>query len=78
MKKSQLLVFVSIGFEIVGLILAAVYIGKYLDEKHQLNGLGTGGMVILALSGWLVRIIMMLKKIQDQDEKGQGTDQTEK
>lgn len=68
MNKNNLWAFVSIGFEIVGLILVAVYLGAYLDEKYQLKGLGTGGMVIVALTGWLVRIILMLKKIQSDEE----------
>jgi hypothetical protein len=63
------LVFSSIGFELVALILGCYYLGQMLDAKYQ-----TGGMIFVVSSfagliAWLIRVIWMVKKFQADDEK---------
>jgi len=61
--------FVGMGFEIVGLLLLGVWLGGFIDKKFALNGMGTAGMVILALVGWFIHLVQLLKKYQnDQDQ----------
>lgn len=67
MKKY--IIFASIGFELVGLILGCFYLGKYLDQKYQTNGLIFVGLVFASLIGWLWRVIWLLRRIQKSEEE---------
>ncbi|WP_374027771.1 AtpZ/AtpI family protein [Bdellovibrio bacteriovorus] len=67
MKKY--IIFASIGFELVGLILGCFYLGQYLDQKYQTKGLIFAVLSLASLVGWLVRVIWLLNRIQKQDEK---------
>lgn len=65
------LVFGSMGFELVGLILGAYYIGGYFDRKY-----GTDGVIFVVLSfvgliGWLIQIILLLQKFAKEDEQAE-------
>ncbi|MEN0058795.1 MAG: AtpZ/AtpI family protein [Bdellovibrio sp.] len=63
------IIFASIGFELVGLILGCFYLGQYLDEKYQTKGLIFVGLVFAALIGWLWRVIWLLRRMQKLDEE---------
>ncbi len=63
------IIFASIGFELVGLIIGCFYLGQLLDKKYQTNGLIFVGLTFASLIGWLWRVIWMLRRIQKQDEK---------
>lgn len=67
MKKY--LIFISIGFELVGIILAAFYIGEKLDETYHTKGLAFVGLAIMGLISWLIRVVWMLNKIQKNEDK---------
>lgn len=60
MKKY--LAFASIGFELIGLLLVAIFAGEHLDKKYAGGGLYQSGLIILAMVGWLVRLLINLKK----------------
>lgn len=67
MNKSQStnkqgILFAGIGFELVGLIMAAVFLGQWVDKKWNLNGLGIAGLCFIALIGWLVHLFVLLKQ----------------
>jgi uncharacterized membrane protein len=68
MSLGKYLVFASIGFELVGLILGAYYFGTYLDQKYGGNGLYFVILAFAALIGWLIQIILFLRKFQKEDE----------
>ena len=68
MSLGKYLIFASIGFELIGLILGAFYLGNYLDEKYQGNGLYFVVLAFIALIGWLVQIIFFLRRFQKEDE----------
>lgn len=55
------LVFTGIGFELVGLVIGAVTLGGVLDEKFDLKGIGTAGLIILCFIGWFCHLIVLLK-----------------
>lgn len=63
------LVFTSVGFELVGLILGCYYLGQFLDQKYQTGGLIFAVFSFLALMGWLIRVIWLVKRLQSEDEK---------
>lgn len=63
------LVFVSIGFELVGLIVGSYYLGQVLDEKYQTKGFIFIGLAVFSLIAWLVRVVWLLKRIEKNEEK---------
>ncbi|MBO9668290.1 MAG: AtpZ/AtpI family protein [Bdellovibrio sp.] len=68
------IIFASIGFELVGLIIGCFYLGEFLDAKYQTKGLIFVGLSMACLVGWLVRVIWLLKRMQDQEDKNPGKD----
>lgn len=69
MKKY--IVFASMGFELVGLIVGCFYLGEYLDQKYNSKGLIFVGLTFASLIGWLVRVIWLLRRIQKTDEESE-------
>lgn len=67
MKKY--IIFASMGFELVGLILGCFYLGQYLDQKYHSKGLIFVGLTFASLIGWLFRVIWLLRKMQRSEEK---------
>jgi hypothetical protein len=68
------LVFGSIGFELVGLVLGCYYLGQFLDERYQTKGLIFVFLTFFALIAWLVRVVWMLKRFQKEDESNSEDD----
>lgn len=66
MKKY--IIFASMGFELVGLVIGCFYLGQFLDQKYQTKGLIFVGLVFVSLIGWLTRIIWMLRRMEKMDE----------
>ncbi|MGZ3773760.1 MAG: AtpZ/AtpI family protein [Pseudobdellovibrionaceae bacterium] len=66
MKKY--IIFASIGFELVGLIIGCFYLGQYLDQKYNSRGLIFVGLTFLALIGWLWRVIWLLRRMQKSED----------
>ncbi len=69
MKKSSLLVFAAMGFELVGVIIACAYIGSLIDEKLQSKGLALAGLSMAGLVSWLVHLTILVQKVQ-KDSSG--------
>jgi hypothetical protein len=63
------IIFASIGFELVGLIIGCFYLGEFLDSKFHSKGLFFVGLSMASLIGWLVRVIWLLNRIQDKEDK---------
>jgi hypothetical protein len=59
---NKYVVFIGIGFELIGLILVAVYLSEYLEKIHPSKGIITAGLVLLALVGWFVHILILLRR----------------
>lgn len=68
MKKY--LVFISIGFELIGAVLVALYVAEHLEKKFPSKGLLTLGLMFVVLAGWFVHITYLLKKINKKDNNG--------
>lgn len=61
--KQKGLVFVGMGFEAVGVVLATVSLGQWLDTQFQAKGLFTIILAFVGLGGWFAHIIFLLKKM---------------
>lgn len=62
--KSKYIVFTAIGFELVGIILACIFIGHKLDEHYGTQGLALIGFSVAGLAGWLIHVVQLLKRIE--------------
>ena len=69
---NQYIVFASIGFELIGLIVGSFYLGQYLDQKYQSGGLIFVGLSLLCLVGWLWRVIWLLRRMQKREEAAEA------
>ncbi len=68
--KNKYIVFSAIGIELVGLIVASIYLGQILDEKINTKGLFLVALPMLCLAGWIFQIVVLAKKLEKQKEVG--------
>ena len=64
MKNNKYIVFASIGFELIGLILASVWLGDYL-VKQGFNKAAPALCVVVAFVLWFTSLIYKLKKMKN-------------
>lgn len=77
MKKNKYIVFASIGFELIGLLIVAIWLGKYLTEK----GYGTAAQAFCVLGAffvWFMSLIMKLKALKTPDPSQENNQNTHK
>lgn len=56
--------FVSIGFELIGLIIVAIYFGEKIETSYgHKKGLFQAIFIMLFLVGWLIRVILRVKQL---------------
>jgi hypothetical protein len=65
MKNNRYLVFVAMGFELLGIILASVVLGRMIDERYQTKGLALVGLSMAGLAGWIYHIVLLAKQIEN-------------
>ncbi len=63
MKKNKYLIFASIGFELVALILFFIYLGEYLVGKGWPDYTKAFG-IILAFALWITSLVLKLKSLE--------------
>lgn len=72
MKKTRKgpnpMVFAGMGFELLALGAASVYIGPIVDEHFGLKDMGTGILMFTLLGGWLVHFIFLAKTYMEAEE----------
>lgn len=66
---NKYILFIGIGFELIGLIVVAIYVSAWLEEKYPSKGTITAGMILLALVGWFIHIFVLLKKVSTEKQK---------
>ncbi len=66
--NKQGFVFVGIGFELVGLMLASVYIGQAIDKHLGWSGIAMAALMMISLAGWIAHIVILLNK-QEKEAK---------
>lgn len=62
------MVFAGLGIELIGLILASVWLGKELDNHFKTQGIIFVGLLIFVMVGWFVRLLFLLKKLNKDEE----------
>jgi hypothetical protein len=62
------MIFVGMGLEITALIVGSVYLGAIFDKNWGTNGYFVAGLIVISLIGWVVRILLLLVKLQKQEE----------
>jgi hypothetical protein len=67
MKKY--LVFVGIGFELLGITFVSLWIGLWLEGVVPMRNIWPVLFVFLGLSAWFYRVIRLLKKMNSENEK---------
>jgi hypothetical protein len=60
------MVFVGIGFEAVGVIMASIWLGQWLDTEFQAKGLYTIIFSFVGLGGWFGHVLFLLKQMNKQ------------
>lgn len=63
MKKNKYLVFVSIGFELVALIILFIYLGN-LAVEHGWPQYTKAFAIVLAFVIWIVSLVVKLKSLE--------------
>ena len=61
MKKNKYLIFVSIGFELIALILFFIYLTEYLVKNQGWPESTKAFGVLLAMTLWMISLFIKLK-----------------
>ncbi|MBK9324674.1 MAG: AtpZ/AtpI family protein [Bdellovibrionaceae bacterium] len=68
---NKYLIFSSIGFELVGIIVASIYFGQSLDDKYQTKGMALIALIFIGLVSWLTHVIILLRRFQKDEPNGE-------
>ena len=60
-------IFLGIGFELVSLCLAAIYLGGHIDTYMHWNGYATLSLMLSMLLGWFVHLFVLLKRFEESE-----------
>lgn len=64
MKKNKYIVFATIGFELISLILVSLWVGSYLSKKGY--GVAVEAFCVLgAFLIWFISLVIKLKNIKN-------------
>lgn len=66
MKKNPAAAFIAMGFELVGLILASLYLGQWIDQSYSSTPWATLGLVVVGVVGWMIHIFVLIRQIDRQ------------
>lgn len=64
--QNKFIVFTGLGFEMVGLVLGSMWLGSMIDAYYHLPGLGTAGLIILTMVGWIYHLVFMLNRMMKE------------
>lgn len=59
------IVFMGIGLELVGIVLASLYLGSVLDDWFSWKGYGVSVVLLIGTAGWIFHMILLLNKMQN-------------
>ena len=66
MKKNKYIIFAAIGFELIGLILIAIYGGEWL-VKNGASEFIKAILIVGAFMLWFVSLVIKLKQAEKND-----------
>lgn len=61
------IVFIGMGFELLGLILGGLFLGTAIDKEMNWPGYGLAVCVVAGLVSWIFHLVIMLKKFMTED-----------
>ncbi len=64
MDKKQYAYFMAMGFELVGIEVALIYIGSLIDKEYGWPGYALIVGAMAGLVSWLVHVTLALRKIK--------------
>ncbi len=64
----KLVGFIGLALELPVVILIFVFIGDFCDKHYALKGFGVGAGVLIAFSGWVTHLILLVKKYDSVEE----------
>ncbi len=67
MKKYA--IFAGLGLELIGITAVSLWIGQKLEKAHPMQGLYVVVCLLLGFTGWVVRIILSLRKLSGIETK---------
>lgn len=62
------MVFAGMGFELLGLVVAGLYMGRAIDQEMGWPGYALAGLVMVALLGWCFHIYWLLERFERDEE----------
>jgi hypothetical protein len=71
-KKNKYIIFASIGFELISLILAGIYGGEYLVKQGYAN-YWKALLIVLAFVVWFISLITKLRSIEKSPDESSRT-----
>jgi len=72
MKKY--LIFASIGFELVGIMLGTIYLGQAIDKTYQTKGMALIALMLIGLASWLTHVILLLRRFQKNESEDKDSE----
>ena len=73
---NKYVLFIGIGFELIGLIVVSILASNYFEEKYHTKGTITAAAVLIALIGWFIHIYFLLSKVNKATEEDKKNDNT--
>ncbi len=67
MKKY--LVFIGMGFELIGIVFAGLWIGMWIESQKPMKNLWPVLIIFAGLGAWFFRVMKLLKHMNKQNEK---------
>jgi len=68
-KPNRYMIFISMGIELVGLVLGSLWVGQVLDQQFQTKGIMVVFFAVAGLASWFVHLIYLLKRIEKLEEQ---------
>ena len=64
---NKYLIFTSIGFELVGIMIASIYLGQLIDDHYKTRGVALIVLMFTGLASWFIHLIFLIRRIQKSE-----------
>ncbi|MBC7371844.1 MAG: AtpZ/AtpI family protein [Bdellovibrionaceae bacterium] len=64
---NKYLIFTSIGFELVGIMVASIYLGQLIDDHYKTRGVALIVLMFTGLASWFIHLIFLIRRIQKSE-----------
>jgi hypothetical protein len=63
MEKEYML-YLGLGFEFAGLVVTFLFLGQWLDQKYQWQGLGIAAGAFLGIAIWILHLVLVMRAVE--------------